>query len=69
MDLSGLRYLKSSGYQVLFELVEKSQATGIPTALVGPIKEISTIMKIFRLDSLYPMYETLAEAIDDMGDK
>ncbi len=64
LDLSGLRYLKSSGYQVLLEALEDSRKLAVPLAVVGAPGEIAEIMRVFRLDDVVPVYPSIREALD-----
>jgi len=66
IDLSGLRYLKSTGYQSLYELAGRARELKTPVAIVGPPPEIATIMRIFRLTDLFPVYESVSEAVEEM---
>ncbi len=67
IDLSGLEYLKSSGYQALVELVQRSEEKKIPVAIVGPHEGIRAIMSVFRLDVFFPVFETIDEALASMN--
>ena len=67
IDLSELEYLKSSGYQALADLVKRSEEKNIPVAIVGPHEGIRAIMKVFRLDVIFPVYETVEEALQSIS--
>ncbi|MCG3196155.1 MAG: STAS domain-containing protein [Candidatus Omnitrophica bacterium] len=66
LDLSGLRYLKSSGYQVLFEVIEDSRKLAVPLAVVGAPEGIAEIMRVFRLEDLIPVYPSVHDALDGL---
>jgi len=66
IDMAGLQFLKSSGFQVLFELVEGARQKDVPIAVVGPHDRIQSVLDIFRLDKVIPVYNSVAEALDDL---
>ena len=66
IDMAGLQFLKSSGFQVLFELLEGARKKDIPVAVVGPHERIQSVLSIFRLDELIPVYNSVAEALEDL---
>ncbi|MCA9410580.1 MAG: STAS domain-containing protein [Candidatus Omnitrophica bacterium] len=67
IDLSELQYLKSSGYQALVELVKRSEERDIPVAIVGPHEGIRAIMKVFRLDVFFPVYDSVEDALESIS--
>jgi anti-anti-sigma factor len=66
VDMGGLQFLKSSGFQVLFELLEGARKNDVPVAVVGPHDRIQSVLNIFRLDKLIPVYDSVTEALDDL---
>lgn len=66
IDLGGLEYLKSSGFQAIYELLDLASGSGIPLAVIGPHGGIRSIMSVFNLDRSLPVYETVDEALDGL---
>ena len=66
IDLGGLEFLKSSGFQALYELLDLTRESGIPLAVIGPHEGIRSIMNVFNLDRSLPVYASIEEALEDM---
>jgi anti-anti-sigma factor len=63
LDLSRVQYIDTTCLSVLIRLRKDRVAKGYrPTLLVVPSAQILRVLEITRLDSLWPIYPTLAEA-------
>ena len=63
LDLSEVRYVNSSGIGVLITILTKFRNHGGEAILVNPSDQIKKLLKITKLDSVFTIEETEAEAI------
>jgi len=66
IDLGGLEFLKSSGFQALYELLDLTRDAGVPLAVIGPHEGIRSVMHVFNLERTFPIYETIEDALEDL---
>lgn len=66
IDLGGLEFLKSSGFQALYELLDRAREEDIPIAVVGAHEGIRSVMHVFNLEQMIPIYDTIQEALEDL---
>ena len=62
VDLTGVTYIDSAGLATLIEYVQKSYAFGGRLVLGGIGERLRTIFDIARLDQVFALHPTLAEA-------
>jgi anti-sigma B factor antagonist len=62
VDLSGVRFLDSSGLGALVRAMTTSQSEGGQTKLVGAGPQVRKLLEMTKLDSVFEMYENLETA-------
>lgn len=62
VDISGVTYMDSSGFAVLLETARRLRPRNVPLHLVGSNTTITRLMEITRLNTVFVMHPTLAEA-------
>lgn len=62
VDFSGVSYIDSAGLATLVEYVQRSMGYGGKFALGGVSERLRTIFDIARLDQVFAIHPTLAEA-------
>jgi anti-anti-sigma factor len=68
LDLSGVRYLDSSGVQLIFELAERLQARQQRLAVAVPEDAAARrVLEIVALDDTAPVASTRAEALERLA--
>ena len=63
IDLSNTQYVDSAGIGSLVQAYTSITSAGGMLALAGPSKRISDLLKITKLDSVFPIYGSVDEAI------
>jgi anti-sigma B factor antagonist len=63
LDLSNTQYMDSAGIGALVTAYTSVTSAGGVLALAGPSKRIMDLLKITRLDSVFPTYASVDEAI------
>lgn len=66
IDLSELEYLSSSCLGMLIEIQKKAINKGIHIALCSPNQNILELLHVVQLDTLFEIYNSKAEAIEEM---
>lgn len=64
VDLSGVTYMDSSGVATLVRGLQLSRKKGVGLVLCSLQERVRSIFEIARLDTVFPMAETLDQAID-----
>lgn len=67
IDLSKVTYMDSSGFSTLLEVNRALKPLGLPMYLVGANSNISRMLEITRLDSLFLISDTVRHALDAIG--
>lgn len=67
LDLSQVPYLDSSGVGVILSLLKFIRKNKGSLAVVNPNEKIKRVFEITKLTEIIPVYETIAQAINDMG--
>lgn len=62
VDLSGVRYIDSSGIAGLVEGYQKAKAAGTSFGLVAASDPVRSVLELARLDQVFPMFENLEQA-------
>jgi anti-sigma B factor antagonist len=68
LDLSGVEFMDSSGLGVLIGAHKEAAALGGVLILVGPVPRVRKIFKITKLNKIFTIHETPAEALAALGD-
>ncbi|MGC8833920.1 MAG: STAS domain-containing protein [Armatimonadota bacterium] len=63
VDLTDVSYMDSSGFGALLGATKRLRPIGGSIGLIGCNEVISRMLKITRLDTIFNMYETEAEAV------
>ena len=64
VDLSGVSYMDSSGVATLVRGLQLSRKKGVGLVLCSLQDRVRSIFEIARLDTVFPMADTLDEAIE-----
>jgi anti-sigma B factor antagonist len=64
IDLSSVRYMNSSGIGVLITLLTKFRNKGGEVVLVSPSEQIKKLLIITKLNSIFTIVDSSAEAVD-----
>jgi anti-sigma B factor antagonist len=57
IDLSGVRYMDSSGVATLVEGLRRAHETGAALRLVRPSKQVRSVLEMTRLDTAFEIEE------------
>ncbi len=63
IDLSDLKYMNSSGLNVLIQLLTKTRTRGGESVIFNVNKKVNELLVITKLNTLFKVAETKAEAI------
>lgn len=63
VDFSGAGYIDSSGLGALVSLSRRLRDAGGDLRLVGLNEDLRTLFELTRLDALFPLYATRADAL------
>lgn len=63
VDLSGVRYIDSSGIASLVEALQKARQSGTPLVLTAVSEAALRVLKLARLDRVFTIYPTLENAL------
>ena len=63
VDLSGVRYISSSGIGVLITMLTKMRNAGGEVLLVSPSEHVKKLLIITKLNNIFIVYENLGEAL------
>jgi anti-sigma B factor antagonist len=66
LDLSGLKYMNSSGLNVLVNTLTKARNAGGEVSVCNLSKKVSELLVITKLDSIFHILPTLDEAIKNL---
>ncbi len=66
IDLSGVRYMNSSGIGVLITILTKFRNKGGEIVLVNPSDQIKKLLVITKLNAIFNFVENEIEAIDKL---
>jgi anti-sigma B factor antagonist len=67
IDLTHVTYMDSSGFGTLLGATKRLRSSGGSLSLIGPNEVIARMLKITRLDTIFAIYNTEAEAIDGVA--
>ena len=67
LDFTAVEYIDSSGLATLVEYVQKSSRFGGKLALGGVSERVRTVFDLVRLDEIFPVHASLAEARAALG--
>ena len=67
VDLSGVKYIDSSGIAGLVEGYQKARSSGGAFGLVAASEPVRSVLELARLDQVFPMYENLEQAEASLG--
>ena len=67
IDLSDLKYMNSSGLNVLIQLLTKTRSRGGESVIFNVNKKVNELLVITKLNTLFKVAETKAEAISLLG--
>jgi anti-sigma B factor antagonist len=63
VDLSGVSYIDSSGVASLVEAFQRAKKAGVEFALVSVNTPARRVLELARLDKVFTIHETLADAL------
>lgn len=66
VDLSEINYIDSTGIGELVGYLGRFRDTGRKLVLVNPSERIRKLLKIAKLDDLFPIYDTLDAALAEL---
>ena len=69
LDLTDLEYMDSTVIGVLVGALHRLKAEGRELALVHPRDRIASLLRTAKLDSLFEIYDTVAEALGTIANK
>lgn len=64
VELSAVPYMDSSGVASLVKLLSRTRKGQVELKLVAPSPKVQSILEITRLDSVFTVCDTLAEALE-----
>lgn len=67
VDLSGVTYIDSSGIACLVEGYQTAKQRQLYFGLVGVSENAMNVLRLTRLDQVFPMHDTLAAALQHGG--
>jgi anti-sigma B factor antagonist len=67
IDLSNLRYMNSSGLNVLIQLLTKTRTSGGESVICHVSKKVNDLLIITKLNTLFKVADTKAEAAKLLG--
>lgn len=68
LDLEPLDYIDSTGVGVLVGALKSFQAAGRQILLAAPQRRVLAGLRVTHLDSLFPIFPTLGEALASIAD-
>jgi anti-sigma B factor antagonist len=69
LDLTNLEYMDSTVIGVLVGALHRLKGEGRDLVLVKPRERIASLLRTAKLDSLFEIYETVAEAIGTIANE
>lgn len=69
LDLTDLEYMDSTVVGVLVGALHRLKGEGRELVLVNPRERIASLLRTAKLDSLFEIYETVAEALGTIANK
>ena len=69
LDLTDLEYMDSTVIGVLIGALHRLKAEGRELVLVHPRERIASLLRTAKLDSLFEIYDTVAEALGTIKNK
>lgn len=69
MDLSGVQFCDSTGLSALLLAHRQMREYGAPAVLVGVQPAVLNLMKISQHDRVYPMFDSVEEALADLQEE
>ena len=67
LELSGLRYMNSSGLNVLVSILTKARNSGGEVVVCNLSKKVSDLLVITKLDTIFHILPTVQDAIKKLG--
>lgn len=68
LDLEALEYVDSTGVGALVAALKKFQAGGRQILLAAPQRRVLSGLRVTHLDTLFPIFATLGEALASLSD-
>lgn len=68
LDIEALEYLDSTGVGSLVAALKSFQSAGRQILLVAPQRRVLAGLRVTHLDTLFPIYPTLGEALASLAD-
>ncbi|MGP8215040.1 MAG: STAS domain-containing protein [Bacteroidia bacterium] len=69
LELSGLRYMNSSGLNVLVNILTKARNTGGEVVVCNLSKKVKDLLVITKLDTIFHILPTVEDAIKKLKSK
>jgi anti-sigma B factor antagonist len=67
MDLSGIDGVDSTGLGELVGYLQRFESEGRRLALLNPHRRIMSLLRLTRLDEIFPIFESQQEAIETLS--
>lgn len=66
IDISGVRYINSSGIGVLITMLTKFRNKGGEVALINPSKTVEKLLHLTKLNSIFAIFDTEENAMQEL---
>ncbi len=67
IDLAGIDYVDSTGLGELVGYLQKYTERGRRLGLLNPQSRILNLLKLTQLDETFPIFDSLEQAVEEMG--
>jgi len=67
IDLSDLKYMNSSGLNVLIQILTKTRNHGGESVIFNVSKKVNELLVITKLNTLFKVADTKADALEKLG--
>jgi anti-sigma B factor antagonist len=62
LDLAAVDYIDSTGLRILINCFKRAQAAGIALRVAGATGRVQKLLKVTRLETFFPFFDTVQEA-------
>ena len=69
IDLAGVPFIASAGIGMLLECRKQLARSGAKAVLLAPVQQVADTLRTARMDKLFPIVDSLAEARQALANK